>query len=170
MDPVETLTKPTIMEHLPTFLIIAAVLVTSLVWVVKKIMDSFNAAKEFIAHAVEEKMPTAVTTAIEEKAPPIFDKVVADRLERHEEVEEQKLTNALNTVRNDFESSSLKRDAKLKEGFDTIMDKLTGVDSRLQVVQIRLESHEARLHAVEQVVAPRRKAYTKKRNKSKTKV
>jgi signal transduction protein with GAF and PtsI domain len=163
MDPVETLTKPDILSHLPTFLIIASVLITSLVIVIKKLADAYQAGKDFVAHAVDEKVPHTVGVVIEAKAPAIFDKVVAQRLEKHEEVEEQKLTNALNAVRNDMEASNMKRDGRLKDGFEEIMNKLTGVDSRLQVVQIRLESHEARLHAVEQVVAPRREIFKPKR-------
>lgn len=163
MDPIDTLAKPGIVEHLPTFLIIASVMVTSLVIVIKKLTDAYAAGKKFVQHAVDEKVPESVGVVMEAKAPAIFDKVIRERLDRHEEVEDSKLREALREVRNDIEANTVSRDKKLSEGFQSILDKLTSVDSRLQVVQIRLESHEARLHAVEQVVHPmRREAEAKK--------
>jgi hypothetical protein len=186
MDPVETITKPDIWSHLPTFLIIASVLITSLVILVKKLTDGYTAAKAFVEHAVDQRMPQSIATALEERAPAIFDKVVAERLAQHEEVEELKLEKALHGLKSEFDHDREKRDVQLAEGLSerdsklaegivsrddklnqgqhAIMEKLSGVDSRVQVVQLRLESHEARISAVEQVVrGPLKRAKSRKR-------
>jgi hypothetical protein len=172
MDPVDAITKPTVLEHLPTFLIIASVLTTSLVILIKKLVDAYVAGKAFVEHAVDQRMPMAIATALEERAPAIFDKVVAERLSQHEEVEDLKLGRTLHTLKTEFDADRQERDTKLAAGITdrddrlnkgqtAILDKLSGVDSRVQVVQLRLESHEARISAVEQVV--RGKTKPKKR-------
>jgi hypothetical protein len=147
----------------------------SLYVIIRKVFGLYNAAKDFVSHAVDEKMPNAVVTALEERAPAIFDKVVAERLAKHEEVEQLKMENALHALKGEFDNDREKRDDKLAEGITdrderlnrgqaAIMDKLSGVDNRVQIVQLRLESHEARISAVEQVVrGPLKRAKPKKR-------
>jgi hypothetical protein len=176
MDPIEVIAKPSILEHLPIFLALGAVIFGALYLIVKKLFAIYNAVKAFVSHAVDEKMPQAVVTALEERAPAIFDKVVAERLSKHEEVEELKLENALNTLKYHFDEDReardsklatklqiqekqlatdlINRDEKLNSGISSIIDKLSGVDNRVQIVQLRLESHEARLSEVERVVRP----------------
>lgn len=175
MDPIEVVSKPGILEHLPIFLGLGAVIFGSLYIIVRKLFALYNAAKEFVEHAVDQKMPESVVSALEDRAPAIFDKVVAERLAKHEEVEQIKMENALHTLKGEFDSDREKRDAamaqvvadrdqRLARGHDAIMDKLSGVDNRVQVVQLRLESHEARLSAVEQVVrGPVKRIKPKKR-------
>jgi hypothetical protein len=186
MDPIEVIAKPSILEHLPIFLGLGTVIFGALYLIIKRLFGLYNAAKQFVSHAVDEKMPNAVVTALEDRAPAIFDKVVAERLAKHEEVEELKLENALGALKIQFDNDREIRDEKLanhlahqeeklaigvadrsdklSRGQDAIMDKLSGVDNRVQVVQLRLESHEARLSAVEQVVrGPLKRVKPKKR-------
>jgi hypothetical protein len=175
MDPIEAVSKPDILAHLPIFLGLGAIIFGSLYVVIRKILAIYNAAKEFVSHAVDEKMPASIVAALEERAPAIFDKVVAERLTKHEEVEELKLEKALNALKHEFDTDREKRDerlatglaertASLDKGQTAIMDKLGGVDNRVQIVQLRLESHEARISAVEQVVhGPVKRSKPKKR-------
>jgi hypothetical protein len=173
MDPIEVVSKPGILEHLPIFLGLGAVMFGALYVIIRKLFSLYNAAKDFVDHAVEQKMPASVVQALEDRAPAIFDKVVAERLARHEEVEELKLEKALHALKEEFDTDREKRDEKiassladrtttLDKGQAAIMDKLSGVDNRVQVVQLRLESHEARISAVEQVVRGPLKAASKK--------
>jgi hypothetical protein len=176
MDPIETLAKPNILEHLPIFLGLGAVIFGALYFIIRKVFALYNTAKEFIAHAVDEKMPASIVTALEDRAPAIFDKVVAERLAKHEEVEELKLEKALHALKEEFDIDREKRDEKiassladrtttLDKGQAAIMEKLSGVDNRVQVVQLRLETHEARISAVEQVVRGPLKAASKRRKR-----
>jgi hypothetical protein len=144
--------------------------------IIRKLFALYNAAKEFVEDAVAQKMPESVVTALEDRAPAIFDKVVAERLAKHEEVEQIKMENALHSLKKEFDVDREKRDDKLamtvaerdlrlSKGHDAIMDKLSGVDNRVQVVQLRLESHEARLSAVEQVVRGPAKLVVKRKKR-----
>jgi len=164
MDPIETLAKPNILEHLPIFLALGAVLFGSLYFIIRKVLSLYNAAKDFIAHAVDEKMPASIVTALEERAPAIFDKVVAERLTKHEEIEELKLEGALRTLKDEFDSDRAHREGEVDKCQAAILDKLGSVDNRVQIVQLRLESHASRISAVEQVVrAPIKRAKSRKR-------
>ena len=175
MDPIEVISKPGILEHLPIFLGLGVVIFGALYVVVRKVFALYNAAKEFVSHAVDEKMPASVVQALEDRAPAIFDKVVAERLAKHEEVEELKLESALHALKGEFDNDRAhregkvangiaERDDRLNKGQAAILDKLGSVDNRVQIVQLRLESHEARISAVEQVVrGPVKRAKPKKR-------
>ncbi len=154
MDPVDALSKPNILEHLPIFAILVVIIGSTLAVIVKKLLTAYHAAKEFVNQAIDERMPNAMEAALDKKAPAIFERVVAERLAKHEEVEEEKLQNALAALKNQYDADRVARDAKLGEGLTSIMDKLSGVDNRLQVVQLRTEAHDARLRAVEEVIQP----------------
>lgn len=165
MDPLDALSKPNILEHLPIFLALIGIIGITLTIIAKRGIAAYNAAKTFVAEAVDQRLPEAIAATLEERAPAIFDKVVAERLAVHEEVEQAKMENALHTLKNSFDSDRLVRDQKITDGIGSIMDKLSGVDSRLQVVQIRIESHDARLRAVEEVVQPLRSPRPTKKKK-----
>ncbi len=165
MSPVDALSKPNILEHLPIFLALIGVIGATLTVIIKKLITAYNAAKAFVAEAIDQRLPEAIATTLEERAPGIFDRVVAERLAVHEEVEEKKMENALQSLKNTFDADRMVRDQKITDGITSIMDKLSGVDSRLQVVQIRIESHDARLRAVEEVVQPLRSPPRPKKKK-----
>lgn len=126
-------------EHLPA-LGLAAV---ALWWIASRVIQTRNAAKQFVAHIVDERMPKAIKDALHNGIRDMVTTLNAEQDRRwsdsmhtafreHEERENASVTKAIESARKDACGD-------LRDDFDDIEGKLKEIEERLEEIEGVLE-------------------------------